>query len=297
MTGPRILVTGRTGQVARALDHVAGRTGERLVCIGRPALDLAQPGSIRSALAEHTPDVVINTAAFTSVDGAEENQAEAFKLNRDGVSDLWEACQARGAALVHLSTDCVFDGELDRPYRPGDATGPLGVYGRSKLAGEDVLKDQPALVVRVSWIFSRFGSNFLKTMLQLAIGRDEVTVVEDQLGCPTHAEDLAWGLIAIARRVVSPGFMEWGTYHLAGTGATDRASQARAIFMASREIGGPLANVRGVATSEYATPARRPLNARLDCSRTLEVFDVRLPRWESRLKDAVYECLEQGSRP
>jgi len=297
MKRPKILVTGRSGQVAQALDHVAKREGHPLTCAGRPELDLTQPDSIRAALAKRAPDVVINTAAFTNVDGAESDEASAFALNRDGVSDLWSACKAAGAALIHLSTDCVFDGQLERAYRPDDRTAPLGVYGRSKLAGEQCLAGQPALVVRVSWIFSRFGSNFVKTMLKLAASRDVVTVVDDQIGCPTHAEDLAEGLIAIANAIVAPGFDRWGTYHLAGHGETDRAIQARAIFYASRAVGGPSATVNGVPTSEYPTPATRPLNARLDCGLTEEVFGVRLPDWESRLKDAVIECLDQGSLP
>lgn len=294
MNGPKILVTGQTGQVTQALAYVAARQKDNVFCAGRPSFDLMHPGSIRETLQRYKPDVVINTAAFTSVDSAEDNEGAAFALNRDGVRALWDACRDQGARLLHLSTDCVFDGQLDRAYRPDDSTAPLSVYGASKLAGEQVLTGQPAVIVRVSWIFSRFGSNFVTTMLRLATTRGTVRVVDDQVGCPTHAEDLAAGLISMAGTISTPGFNAWGTYHLTGQGETDRASQAETIFAASRKAGGPFAEVKGVPTSDYRTPAKRPFNARLDCTSTREVFDVRLPHWEKRLIDAVHETLEDG---
>lgn len=283
--------------MASALAEVAARDRVNLLCRGRPELDLTLPDTLTRILRETKPAVVINTAAFTNVDGAEADTAAAFALNRDGVRALWAACQAEDIPLIHLSTDCVFDGALERPYRPDDAAAPLGVYGKSKLAGEAILTNQRALIVRVSWIFSRFGSNFLTTMLRLAQTKDVIRVVNDQYGCPTHAEDLARGLIDIATQVAGPDFGQWGVYHLAGAGETDRATQARAIFAESKALGGPYADVLGVPTSTYPTPAKRPLNARLDCRSTETVFGVRLPQWENRLKDAVSEILTLENTP
>lgn len=297
MSWPKILVAGRSGQVAQALAHVSRRRGHNLVCTGRPEFDLTQPESIALALERHAPDVVINTSAFTDVDAAESQSTSAYALNQEGVRALWAKCQSIDAGLIHLSTDCVFDGRLGRPYKPGDSTGPLSIYGASKLAGERVLAGQNALVIRVSWIFSRFGSNFLTTMLALAQSRNTITVVEDQFGCPTHAEDLAVGLIMIAEAAAQKDFHRWGLYHLAGWGETERANQARFIFSASQAIGGPTADVEAIATADYPSPARRPLNARLNCDLTEDVFGVRLPRWENRLKDAVVEYLHRGSPP
>lgn len=291
MSGARLLVIGRSGQVAQALAGLGHEGGAELTCLGRPDVDLREPETLRRAIETVRPDAILNAAAYTSVDEAESDPAAAFALNEAGPTALAEAARAAGVPLIHLSTDCVFDGQLDRPYRPGDAANPLGVYGASKLAGEEAIAGPGVVIVRVSWIFSRFGSNFVRTMLALATRLDEVRVVNDQTGCPTHAEDLARGLIEVARQTTEPRFSDWGTYHLAGAGEADRASMARAIFEGSAIRGGPVASVAGVPTSDYPTPASRPLNARLDSELARQVFGVALPHWRARLESAVEQIL------
>jgi dTDP-4-dehydrorhamnose reductase len=232
---------------------------------------------------------VINAGGFTKVDQAEAEPDAALALNVDGPRALAVACARRDIPLVHLSTDCVFDGMLARPYRPEDPPAPLSAYGHSKLAGEWAVADTAAqhIIVRVSWVFSHLAGNFVRTMLTLAQSRETVTVVSDQTGCPTHAPALANALLAIADTACTIGFSGWGTYHLAGSGEIDRASFARHIFELSRQHGGPAASVKGLLTADFSTPARRPLNARLDMTRTTDMFGVTLPEWQAGMADAV----------
>ncbi|MEP0313275.1 MAG: dTDP-4-dehydrorhamnose reductase [Hyphomonas sp.] len=281
-----ILVIGKSGQMAQALAH-AGAAG--LHCAGREEADLLNANAVAAALDVHTPRIVINAGAYTAVDKAESEPALCRALNVDAPTALAKLCHERGIPLVHLSTDCVFDGEKSTPYLAQDATCPVGVYGQSKLDGELAVRSAApsSLVVRVSWIFSHFGSNFVTTMLRLATTRDEVSVVDDQYGCPTHAPALAEALLQIADKAGRPGFGDWGTYHLAGSGEADRASMARRIFEASARHGGPMAKVKGIPTSDYPTPTRRPLNARLDMSDTTRVFGTALPVWTEGLEDTV----------
>lgn len=290
MSGPSILVIGGKGQVATALAYLGVRNGHDLTAIGRPALDLTDAASIARAIDTHSPDIVINAAAYTDVDGAESAREAAFALNANGVATLCDATQSRGIALIHLSTDCVFDGTLGRAYTEGDETHPLGVYGASKLAGEQAVAGR-AMVVRVTWIFSHWAGNFVKTMLRAAETRSDLRVVNDQFGCPTHAEDLAAGLIDISGQVAAGTAPATGLFHLAGQGETDRAGMARAIFDDSAACGGPVASVTGVATRDYRTPATRPLNARLDSALAQQTFGVALPHWRARLRDSVRDIL------
>ncbi|MBU1288599.1 MAG: dTDP-4-dehydrorhamnose reductase [Alphaproteobacteria bacterium] len=282
----KVLVIGRTGQVAQALAHAGAG---RVVNVGRPELDLRRPASLTGAIDRHAPDVVINAAGFTKVDQAEAEPVEAESLNVDGPRALAIACRSAGIPFIHMSTDCVFDGTLARPYRPDDLTRPLSVYGDSKLRGELAVADalDRHLIVRVSWVFSQYAANFVRTMLALARTREQVTVVSDQIGFPTHAPALASGLLAMADAICSEHFSQWGIYHLAGNGETDRASLARAVFDLSRRHGGSFAQVEGVLTADYPTPASRPLNARLDMSFTQDVFGIKLPRWEDGLAETV----------
>ena len=282
----KVLVIGRTGQVAQALAHAGAG---RVVNVGRPELDLRELASLTRAIDHHAPDVVINAAGFTKVDQAEAEPIEAERLNVDGPRALATACRSAGIPFIHMSTDCVFDGTLARPYRPDDLTRPLSVYGHSKLKGELAVADalDRHLIVRVSWVFSQYAANFVRTMLALAQTRERVTVVSDQIGFPTYAPALADGLLAMADAICSERFSHWGTYHLAGSGETDRASLARAVFDLSRRHGGSFAHVEGVLTADYPTPASRPLNARLDMSLAQDVFGTMLPRWQDGLSETV----------
>ncbi|MBA3067796.1 MAG: dTDP-4-dehydrorhamnose reductase [Hyphomonas sp.] len=281
-----ILVIGKQGQLALCL----GAAGHKdVVCLGRPEVDLADETLLARVLNMVTPKIVINAGAYTSVDGAESDAENAFALNRAGPAALARLCAARGIPLIHISTDCVFDGEKAGPYEPDDEARPLSVYGESKWQGEEAVRQlcPQHLIVRVSWVFSEYAHNFVRTLLHLARTRDELTVVEDQVGYPTYCPDIAEGLLTMAAAAVQPGFAAWGTYHLAGMDETDRASMADAIFAASRHLGGPSARVIGVPTSDYPTPAKRPLNARLASTTTFLTFGIRLPDWKTRLEHSV----------
>ena len=299
MTAHRILVAGRSGQLAQALAAGAASAGLRLETFGRPGFDLASPEAMSETVARFRPGMVINAAAYTDVDGAEKNTEEARQINEAGAGHLARIAKARNIPIMHISTDCVFDGSSPDPYTETDMPRPLGAYGRSKLAGElAVAATNPRhLIVRVSWVFSPYGRTFVRTMLDLADTRDEVTVVSDQIGYPTHADDLAGGLLSMARHCLTlPDFDAWGIYHLAGPGETDRARMAEAVFADSHAYGGPVATVKPVLTSDYPTPARRPLNARLGSDKAGHVFGLRLPHWRARLTDCVRALLVERQR-
>ena len=254
-----ILVIGRSGQVATALVERAGP--HRVVALGRPEADLTDPDSLVAALAAVRPDAVFNAAAYTAVDAAEADEAAAHALNADGPGALARLCAERDVPLIHLSTDYVFDGTLDRPYREDDTTGPTSAYGRTKLAGERAVTAAGgrALIARTAWVYAPFGRNFVRTMLRLGAERDVMRVVADQRGNPTSALDIADALVAIAAANDWPATPE--VVHLAGSGETTWHGFATAIFAASPYR----PRVDPVATADYPTPARRPANSRLDC--------------------------------
>jgi len=289
----RILIVGRSGQLALSLAAL-NRPG--LTFVGRPEIDLGQAASLGAAVARATPDIVINTGAYTFVDKAESEPAAAFAINRDGPAELARVCSASGIPLMHISTDCVFDGLKTEPYEPHDLPAPLSVYGESKWQGEQAVAEHAPrhVIVRVSWLFSEFGGNFVRTMLELARKRHEVTVVSDQWGYPTYCPDLAAGLFRIADAACAPGFDGWGTYHLAGDEDTDRAEMARRIYAESAALGGPVASVRAVPTSDYPTAAKRPLNARLESRKAIDTFGLTMPSWGIGLGESVRKLVAES---
>lgn len=283
----RLLVTGRDGQVAQSLLSLAGRT-VAVTALGRPDLDITDAGSIDAAIAAVRPDIVVNAAAYTAVDKAENEPDAAFAINRDGAGKVAAAAADAGLPVIHLSTDYVFSGERTQPYREDDATGPTGVYGASKLAGEAAVAaaNRRHVILRTAWIYSPFGKNFVKTMLRLAGERDVVRVVADQIGTPTHAGDIAEGIVAVAGRLVGDGAPA-GLYHMVAQGEASWADLAEAVFAASCRRGGPSAAVERIGTAAYPTPAKRPANSRLDTHRFTAAFDHRLPHWT----DGVERCV------
>jgi dTDP-4-dehydrorhamnose reductase len=275
----------------RSLEERARGTGVQIVAIGRPDLDLAAPAeAISDALAAIRPDAIISAAAYTQVDKAESEPDLAFAVNESGARALAKAARELGVPIVHLSTDYVFDGSMPDPYVETDPTGPTGVYGASKLAGEHaVVEEQPnSAILRTAWVYSPFGSNFVKTMLRLAETRDEIGVVGDQVGNPTSALDIADAIIAVTRNlIVNPEPQLRGIFHMTGVGSTSWAGFAEAIFVCSAELGGPSARVKRIGTADYPTPAKRPANSRLDCSKLAATHGVRLPDWHESLKQVV----------
>jgi dTDP-4-dehydrorhamnose reductase len=292
----KIAVTGKSGQVVTALLERGPAREHEIVALGRPELDLADPQGVRAALAAARPDAVVSAAAYTAVDKAESEEDEAQAINALGAGAVALAAAELGVPLVHLSTDYVFDGTADRPYRENDPTGPVGAYGRTKLAGEDmVLAAHPAnaAILRTAWVYSPFGGNFVKTMLRLAADRDGLRVVGDQQGNPTSALDIADGAMTVLENLArDPEPALRGVFHMTARGETTWAAFAEAIFAASAARGGPAAKVTAIPTSEYPTPATRPANSRLDCALLAERHGVILPDWREALPPVVARILD-----
>ena len=291
----RVVVTGREGQVASALAERA-RDDIEIVRLGRSELDLAgPPDAIVSAIGQARPELVVSAAAYTQVDKAETEPDLAFATNERGAGAVARAARELGVPIVHLSTDYVFDGLKSAPYVEADSTRPTGVYGASKLAGEHAVLEENAdsVVLRTAWVYSPFGSNFVKTMLRLAADRDEVAVVADQRGNPTNALDIADGIIAVARNLATSDDPELrGVFHMAGSGDASWAELAEATFAASAARGGPSAAVRRIDAAEYPTAARRPENSRLDCGKLARVHGITLPDWHNVLERVVSRLLQ-----
>ncbi|MBZ9917727.1 MULTISPECIES: dTDP-4-dehydrorhamnose reductase [unclassified Mesorhizobium] len=293
----RLAVTGREGQVAASLLGAGrGREGVEIIAIGRPQLDLARPGTVIDAIAAAKPDVVVSAAAYTAVDQAEDEPELAFAVNAAGAGEVAQAAARLGVPVIHLSTDYVFDGTKDGPYLETDATAPIGVYGASKLAGEQaVASANPRhLILRTAWVYSPFGKNFAKTMLRLASDRDEIPVVADQWGNPTSALDIADAILhAAARLHRNEDFAAWGIYHLAGTGETNWSGFARHILDISGGLGGPSARVRDIAATDYPTKARRPVNSRLSSAKFASVFGWSAPVLRKSAREVVRRLLSR----
>nr|WP_321361167.1 dTDP-4-dehydrorhamnose reductase [uncultured Hyphomonas sp.] len=297
MADKTILVAGGAGQVARALAGTPSPEGLTIVVRGRPDLDILDTAAIARAIAEVRPDLVVNAAAYTAVDQAESDEAAAFALNAEAPGHLAAAAAKAGVPIIHLSTDYVFDGSKDAPYVETDPVAPLGVYGRSKLAGEEAVTAGNAdhIILRTAWVYSPVGKNFVKTMLRVADGRDELSVVDDQRGNPTSAADIAAGIVKIAGQILSGAApVKPGVYHMTSDGEASWADFAQYIFACSAEFGGPAANVKRITSAEYPTPVRRPANSRLNSSKLATAYDVELPHWQASTRDCVEQLVISG---
>ncbi len=277
-----ILVFGKTGQLARELALHAGVT-----CLGRDQADLSDPDACAEIIRAKAPKAVINAAAYTAVDRAEEEEEMATVINAVAPAAMARAAADLGIPFVTVSTDYVFDGSGETPWRPEDATGPLGAYGRSKLVGEEAVRAAggPHAILRTSWVVSAHGTNFVRTMLRLGKERERLTVVADQIGAPTPARDIAAACLEMARQLAhDPG--KSGTYHFAGQPETSWAGFAREIFARA----GLSCEVADIPSGDYPTPAQRPLNSRLDCALLETVFGISRPDWRLGL-DAILKDL------
>jgi dTDP-4-dehydrorhamnose reductase len=287
----RILISGQHGQVSRELQRRLGGIGE-LIVPGRDQLDLALPDQIRQQVQHVRPDLIINAAAYTAVDLAESEPETAFAVNAVAPGIFAEEALMLGIPLIHYSTDYVFDGMKAGLYNESDMPNPLGVYGRSKLAGEQAITDVQGqhLILRTSWIYSTQGRNFLLTMQRLLQENPEVRVVADQIGAPTWAGTIANSTFSLIKRWQAGDVATWGTYHLTAQGQTSWFGFAQAIVEALRQQGKPCAKLLPILSSDYPTPAARPLNSCLDCSRLQLDWGVRQPDWQTALR----ECLAKG---
>jgi dTDP-4-dehydrorhamnose reductase len=293
----KILVTGKHGQLALSLAEQAAGGRHALIFAGRPELDLEHPGKVRAAIIAARPDVVVNAAAFTEVDRAEDEPALAKRINAGAAHEAAAASVEVGARFIQLSTDYVFDGQGDTAYREDDLTGPLSVYGQTKLAGEDQVRlaDPDSVIVRTAWVYSAFGKNFVKSiMAAAAAGRDPLRVVGDQTGSPTSAGDLADGLLALVDRWPSGDAVGLGrTYHVAGTGEASWCDLAERVMAGCRDAGLPWSRVEPIPTADWPTRAPRPANSRLDSGLFAAEVGYRAPRWEQSV-DAVVKRLARS---
>lgn len=289
----KLLVTGTSGQLAQSLLEAGLSAGVDVVAMRRPQLDLTIPGTIRTALADVRPDIVVNAAAYTAVDKAETEEEPAHKVNAVGAGEIAAQCERLGVAVIHISTDYVFDGTKATPYVEDDPTAPLNAYGRSKLAGERAVAAacRRHVILRTSWIYSPFGSNFVRTMLRLAAERPAVSVVDDQIGCPTYAPHLAGCILAISRQIGAnvAGDAAFGVFHASGSGETTWHGFAREIFRLRQASNHTVPKLTAITTAEYPTPARRPANSRLDCGRLARTFGIEMPSW----LDGTRDCLSR----
>lgn len=289
----RITVTGQMGQVVLSMLERAP-LAVTVTALGRPVLDLEQLPSICPAIVATRPDIIVNAAAFTAVDLAESQEAAAQRVNGAAAGEVARAAAELDIPVIQISTDYVFDGSLDRPYREDDAIGPISAYGRSKLAGEAAVAATTPnhAILRTAWVYSPFGKNFVKTMLRLAETRDEIAVVADQVGSPTSALDIADAIFAVAHNLVArPGEpVLRGIFHMGAEGQAVWADVAEAIFAGRERLDGKPVRVKRIATADYPTPARRPANSRLDSSKLKTIHGIRLPHWQPSLASCVH-CL------
>ena len=282
----RVLVTGGNGQVCRSIAELA--TDERfgsldITVADRSTVDITDRAGLNAVFDRLQPDVVINAAAYTSVDAAESDEAAAAAVNTGGVASLANLCAANDARLLHLSTDYVFDGTKDGWYVESDPIAPLGVYGRTKAAGEAAARACPAhLILRTSWVYSAHGDNFVRTMLRIGAEHPELGVVDDQVGCPTSAHDIAEALLHLSSLDAN------GTYHLAGADQASWHEFAVAIFAAADLT----TTANPISTAGFPTPAPRPANSRLDSNALADATGVRLPSWRDSLSGVVSAILD-----
>ena len=286
----KILVTGRNGQVAQSMLH-STQDGVEIVALGRPELDITDKISIEKAVQVYKPDIVVNAAAYTAVDKAETEIQEAFSVNRDGARNVAEIARDNGLPIIHISTDYVFNGQNENGYKEDDAPGPLNVYGLSKLEGEwSVMEANPNhIILRTAWVYSRFGNNFVKTMIRLAQTHDEINVVCDQWGTPTSADFIADNIIAISKQVtgkIPP--QNWrGIFHLVPDGKTNWADFARKIFNSTTTANERNVVVHSISSKEYKTACVRPANSLLNNIKTKTCFSLKFQTWDIYFKEQI----------
>jgi dTDP-4-dehydrorhamnose reductase len=294
--GMRLIVSGWHGQLARALADEALSAPDVTACaIGRPALDVRDPRSIERAFADVSPDLAINTAAYTAVDDAEAELERAFKLNRDGARQFAIAAARRRIPVIHVSTHYVFDGTKSAPHVETDEPKPASAYGRSKLEGENAIREinLQHVVLRTGWVFSASGRNFFTRVRRLATeGDGTLRMVADQRGNPTYAPHLAKAILGVVRRVLADDGASpvWGTYHVAGSGIATWYDFAKEIAKGLERGGWPSRRIEMISSADYASRSMRPANCTLDCSLFERTFGVRLPDWQ----EGVRACLDES---
>lgn len=300
MKSVRVLLTGAHGQLGSEIARQMAAQPWDVIATTRQDLDLTDGDAIEALCQDHRFDLVINAAAYTAVDRAEQEEDLAHRINATAPSRFAEACSRTGAALIHVSTDYVFDGTKPVPYTESDPPCPINTYGRSKEAGEAAIRDRldRHLIVRTAWVFGIQGQNFVKTMLRLASEREELRVVADQQGNPTATRDLATAIVALAETIGTQnhGDIPWGTYHCVNDGAETWHGFAEAIVDQAATALGRRPIVTPIATDDFPTPAKRPRNSRLDCTSLGETFGITMPHWRQSLPEVVDHVLHANHR-
>ena len=278
----KILVLGSNGQLGRCLADQFSGTDYETIFTSRADLDVADLSGSKDKITKLCPDLIINASAYTAVDKAEQDRDMAYLINHEAVANIAQICAELGCGLIHVSTDYVFDGTATQPYKEADATNPQGVYGDSKLQGELAIQASGCqhLIIRTAWVFSEYGNNFLKTMLRLGSERDELSIVGDQIGCPTYAQDIAKTIVALVAPMQEQGFCS-GIFHYCGDKACSWYEFAQAIFAVAAEGGLTVPErVNAISSKEYPTPAARPAYSVLDCTSLAKTFELAPSDWQ-----------------
>lgn len=294
----KILVTGKNGQVVTSiLNHPLAKQ-HKIITFGRPEIDLSEYDKLKSAIKEANPDIIISSAAYTAVDKAETESDIAYVINALAPKAIGEIASELNIPVIHISTDYVFSGDKSTSYKEEDATGPIGVYGKTKLEGEKFLAAATSnhVILRTAWVYSPYGNNFVKTMLRLGETRDELNVVADQQGCPTYAPEIAQACITIAERITKDKSKELrGIFNLTGQGKASWAQFAKKIFAEAEKFGCKKIKVNEITTDQYPTPAKRPKNSLLSSQKLLDIHGIELDNWEKSTKKCVEILLQNNA--
>jgi dTDP-4-dehydrorhamnose reductase len=296
----KILLAGANGQVGREIQDIGLPDGMQLVALNRLELDITDAEQIHCAIKKYTPNVIINAAAYTLVDKAEQDSLNAFAINGEGPANLAKACQQLDIPLIHISTDYVFDGTKNQPYLEDDSSSPINIYGQSKWQGEENVRKYASkhIILRTSWVFGFYGNNFVKTVLRIAQKESVANIVHDQQGAPTYAGDIAHAIIEIIKRINGKEKLEtlWGTYHYTNFPAVSWYEFAKEIVSAiPSAIPVSLKEIKPITTSEYPTPAKRPLYSVLHCQKITNVFGIIQYDWQSTLNYLMEEIANEHS--
>jgi len=290
----KLLITGAGGQLGQTLTQLAAENHE-VIALDRNGLDITDEKAVAQKIADESPDCVINAAAYTAVDKAETEKELALAINQDGAKNLALACAQQNIPLIHLSTDYVFNGEKETAYIESDSSDPISYYGESKWQGEEAVRSalREHIILRVSWVFGFYNANFVKTMQRLAREREELKIVADQLGCPTSTENISKVLLQIIDKLMQPGFDQYGTYHYCDLPESNWFEFANAIINETRKYETLVVKkILPITTADFPTPAKRPRNSRMDCSRLKEVFNIDQYSWQAALEKLVKELSE-----
>ena len=290
----KVLLIGQNGQVSTYIKNaLEGHAECQLVIAGRDDIDLSKPRDVQASLTQFAPDIIVNPAAYTAVDLAEQEQDLAYAINRDAVAEIAAYSNQTETPLVHFSTDYVFDGDTSKPYLEDHEAAPSGIYGASKLGGEQAILESkaPAIILRTSWVYSNHGKNFYKTMLALSESRTELSVVADQVGAPTYAGSIADATVSLLKQIIQQGGIpteQRGVYHFTCQGQTSWCDFAKAIFV-ENQVSNMIVNP--ISTQEYPTPAKRPAYSVLDGGKLQAMFDLSLPHWGTALAHCAAETV------